>query len=341
MVGHRGQTLPVARADGLVEVALRDQVALVIDGDRQLRQGPLRRSEHDLRAVRRRRTSTGGTGTGGGGSAARTARPDNPRGCRSSSRRRSRRRTSSLRSSASVEVGRVEADQQDDGLGLLVQGVLRLVEVLRDDVEHRADGDVGGLDGPAATGPCARLGALASTSCAGTSRRSSRRRCCRSKGRRSRAGTARARRDHRALEHAAAADGRVRCAVLQDLDGGARGSRPSCAARCRSSDFSWSFMSALAQWTAAMPMPSRLSARPRPSSEVRAGRIDSGVVARREREVGDEEADACASTETANRTTTWRSARLVRLRVVVAQAVRGAPGGPGPRTGRAARPARA
>src|SRR3954468_9689967 len=46
------QTLPVARADGLVEVALRDQVALVIDGDRQLRQGPLRRSEHDLRSVR-------------------------------------------------------------------------------------------------------------------------------------------------------------------------------------------------------------------------------------------------------------------------------------------------
>jgi hypothetical protein len=46
--------------------------------------------------------------------------------------------------------------------------------------------------------------------------------------------------------------------------------------RCRSSDFSWSFMSALAQCTAAKPIPSRLSARPRPSARLERS-IDSGV----------------------------------------------------------------
>src|SRR5664279_1638767 len=44
--------LPEARADGLMEVALRDEVALGIDGDRQLRQGTLGRAEDDLRLVR-------------------------------------------------------------------------------------------------------------------------------------------------------------------------------------------------------------------------------------------------------------------------------------------------
>src|SRR3954470_21963584 len=44
--------LPEARSDGLVEVALRDEVALGIDGDRQLRPRSLGRAEDDLCLVR-------------------------------------------------------------------------------------------------------------------------------------------------------------------------------------------------------------------------------------------------------------------------------------------------
>ena len=44
-----------------MEVALRDQVALVINGDRQLRQGPLRRSEHDPRDIKSEQSPPGET----------------------------------------------------------------------------------------------------------------------------------------------------------------------------------------------------------------------------------------------------------------------------------------
>src|SRR5690349_14516381 len=42
---------PEARADGFLEVALRDQVAVLVDGDRQLRQRAGGRAEHDLAGV--------------------------------------------------------------------------------------------------------------------------------------------------------------------------------------------------------------------------------------------------------------------------------------------------
>src|SRR5690606_9734885 len=41
------RTLPEARADGLLEVAARDQVAFLVDGDGQLRQRTLGGAEHD------------------------------------------------------------------------------------------------------------------------------------------------------------------------------------------------------------------------------------------------------------------------------------------------------
>src|SRR5690606_23119278 len=44
-------TLPEARADGFGEVALRDEVALVVDVDRQLRQRTRGRSEDDLGVI--------------------------------------------------------------------------------------------------------------------------------------------------------------------------------------------------------------------------------------------------------------------------------------------------
>ena len=48
VVGHQ-LALPEARSDGFGEVAARDQVALVVDRDGQLRQRALGRAEDDLR----------------------------------------------------------------------------------------------------------------------------------------------------------------------------------------------------------------------------------------------------------------------------------------------------
>jgi hypothetical protein len=45
------QALRERRPDGLGEVALGDEVALSVDRDRQLGEGPLRRSEDDLRVL--------------------------------------------------------------------------------------------------------------------------------------------------------------------------------------------------------------------------------------------------------------------------------------------------
>src|SRR5690348_15967311 len=47
----RSPTFPVARADRLMEIAGRNQVALFVDGERQLRQVPRSRSEDDLAGV--------------------------------------------------------------------------------------------------------------------------------------------------------------------------------------------------------------------------------------------------------------------------------------------------
>ena len=52
-----------------------------------------------------------------------------------------------------VQLVRVQAHEQDDGLGLLVQlAFAQFVQALGDDVEGGADGDIRGLDGGAARG---------------------------------------------------------------------------------------------------------------------------------------------------------------------------------------------
>ncbi len=59
---RRSCGVPEAGADGLGEVALRDEVAVGVDGQRQLRQRPPGRPATRPRAVAAGRTSTGGTG---------------------------------------------------------------------------------------------------------------------------------------------------------------------------------------------------------------------------------------------------------------------------------------
>ena len=133
-------TLPVARADGLDEVVLRDQVALVVNGDGQLRQRPLGRAEDRpcligdverrlvagaqqvvrLLLVQRHRAADVGADLGVGNDA--VVRPV------------------LAASGTGFEVLRVEAHQQHDGLGLLLSASA-LVDssvALRDDVERRS-----------------------------------------------------------------------------------------------------------------------------------------------------------------------------------------------------------
>ena len=118
------QALPVARADGLVEVVLRDEVALVVDGDRQLGQRALRRAEDDLRTVgdvERRLVAR----------AQEVVRlllveRDGAADVRADLRVGDDAVVGPglARSGALLEVCRVETDQEDDGLGLLLSSVV-------------------------------------------------------------------------------------------------------------------------------------------------------------------------------------------------------------------------
>ena len=218
-----------------------------------------------------------------------------------------------------VEVVRVEPDEQDGGLGLLVERVVRrlLVEALGHDVEDRADGDVRGLDRASARGRAIRrmpffqiVVRAARCRAAGRGRRPAQDERAAAKQRRARrpgctgsAGGGRCRRsappsasvgDRAVAVLVAAAHG---VPVLDDLLVGHERLGPvdRRRRRCRTGD-------AQGQRRADEVLQRRSCRCP--------GRRSSSSWL--DREVGDDEPTACRASRGTNSVATWRSARLAR-----------------------------
>ena len=155
-----------------------------------------------------------------------------------------------------VEVAGVEAHEQHDRLGLLLQLVLvQLVEPLGDDVEGGAERDVRGLDGRAVgVAGEARLAVL----CPHGVRQLVVRSAGRGRGRGTRPGAgASATAPIRVLRISGRRPKPDSSTMSSKIRDGGLAVVLGCGSAWRSSETSWSGMRALAQWTIPMPMPSR------------------------------------------------------------------------------------